>query len=331
VQFGSAQAVTQSGTWTVATNADGALSGGAAASKSFAVGGVYNSSPPSLTTGQQSAFLLDSTGNLLVSIQSSSGTNLNVNLSEISGSAVAVGASGVQRIAISGHSGITLDAILGAAVPASALLVGGSDGTDLRAIKTDASGNVSVIGTGTFAVQNTAATPAGSNVIGHVIADSGSTTAVTQATAANLNATIVGTGTLAVQNTAATPAGTNLIGQVSASNETSTVYSGTTALTPGFALISTASSGASSLVSAVASKKIRVLALSLVANGAVNVKFQSHVTPTDLTGLYYLAANGGIVLPYNPNGWFQTIAGEQLDINLSGSVAVGGCLTYVAV
>lgn len=58
------------------------------------------------------------------------------------------------------------------------------------------------------------ALPAGTNVIGHVIADSGSTTAVTQATAASLNATIVGTGTLSVQNTAATPAGTNAIGTV---------------------------------------------------------------------------------------------------------------------
>jgi len=73
--------------------------------------------------------------------------------------------------------------------------------------------------------------PAGTNVIGHVIADSGSTTAVTgnvtvvqptgtnlhvvldttsttavtQATAANLNATVVGTGTFAVQNTPVVP------------------------------------------------------------------------------------------------------------------------------
>lgn len=42
---------------------------------------------------------------------------------------------------------------------------------------------------------------AGSNVIGHVITDTGSTTAVTQATASNLNAAVVGTGT------AGTPAG----------------------------------------------------------------------------------------------------------------------------
>lgn len=40
---------------------------------------------------------------------------------------------------------------------------------------------------------------ASSAVIGHVITDSGSTTAVTQAAAASLNATVVGTGTFAVQ------------------------------------------------------------------------------------------------------------------------------------
>lgn len=54
----------------------------------------------------------------------------------------------------------------------------------------------------TNGVQVNAALPAGSNVIGHVIADSGSTTAVTQPTAGNLNATVVGTGTFAAQITA---------------------------------------------------------------------------------------------------------------------------------
>lgn len=57
----------------------------------------------------------------------------------------------------------------------------------------------------------TNALPAGTNVIGHVIADSGSTTAVTQATASNLNATVVGTGTFAVQATLA--AGATSIGK----------------------------------------------------------------------------------------------------------------------
>lgn len=60
---------------------------------------------------------------------------------------------------------------------------------------------------------------------------SGSTTAVTQATAANLNATVVGTGTLAVQNTAATPAGTNVIGHVITDTGSTTVVTGTVAVT----------------------------------------------------------------------------------------------------
>jgi hypothetical protein len=124
-------------------------------------------------------------------------------------------------------------------------------------------------------------------------------------------------------------AGSNLIGAVRAFLDVSTLYDGTTALTPKFATISTSSSGATSVVAAVASKKLRVLRLSLVANGAVNVKFQS--ASTDRTGLYYLGANGGWVEPFCPVGIFETAAGEALNVNLSGAVAVGGSLTYVEV
>lgn len=55
------------------------------------------------------------------------------------------------------------------------------------------------IGNSAFGI--TGAIPAGTNVIGHVVADTGSTTAVTQATATNLKAQVVGTGTFAVQCT----------------------------------------------------------------------------------------------------------------------------------
>jgi hypothetical protein len=117
-----------------------------------------------------------------------------------------------------------------------------------------------------------------------------------------------------------------------ASPETSTVYAGSTALTPSFAPIVASASGATTLVAAVSGKRIRVLALTLTGNGAVNIKLQSHVTPTDLSGLFYMAAQGdGLVLPFSPVGWCQTVAGEALDINLSAAVAVGGMLVYVAV
>lgn len=127
----------------------------------------------------------------------------------------------------------------------------------------------------------------------------------------------------------------NAAGQLSvasaASLESGTVYVGSSALTPQFATIVASSSGATQVVAAVTSKRIRVLYWELIANGTVNVKFQSHVTPTDITGLKYLVANTGINSGAVPWGTFQTIAGEALDINLSASVAVGGELVYVTV
>lgn len=89
-------------------------------------------------------------------------------------------------------------------------------------------------------------------------------------------------------------------------------------------------SATGTLVALVGGKSIRVIAAYLMASGTVNVKFQSHVAG-DITGLSYLIANTGLVLPYNPGGWFQSVSGEALDINLSAGIAVGGALTYMLV
>jgi hypothetical protein len=114
--------------------------------------------------------------------------------------------------------------------------------------------------------------------------------------------------------------------------DTSQIANGAASLTPKFAKISVSSSGANTIVAAVTSKKIRVLAWDIVANAAVNFKWQSHGTPTDLTGLYYMAGQGnGVARAFCPVGYFETLVGEALDINLSGAVAVGGVLTYVEV
>lgn len=120
---------------------------------------------------------------------------------------------------------------------------------------------------------------------------------------------------------------------LSVANDTSTIMNGASGvtLTPKFAAISASSSGNNTLVAAVASKKIRVLALWLTSNGAVNVKFQSGASGTDLTGLGYEAANTGIVLPFSPVGWFETASNTLLNANLSGAVAVGGSLVYIEV
>lgn len=111
---------------------------------------------------------------------------------------------------------------------------------------------------------------------------------------------------------------------------TDLVANGTATLTPKFAKITASASGNTSVVALVASKKIRVLQMVFTGNGAVNVKFQSNTT--DITGLTYIgAAGGGIAPPFSPLGLFETAAGEALNINLSGAVAVGGTLVYVEV
>lgn len=153
-------------------------------------------------------------------------------------------------------------------------------------------------------------------------------------------------GTVDVASLPTLPAGVNNIGDIdvatmpaaavttdaiSAALQTNAIMNSLTALTPKFQKITASSSGATTIVSAVTSKKIRVLSWSLVVNAAVNVKWQSHVTPTDITGLYYFAANGGIAAPFNPLGLFETVSGEALDINLSGAQAVGGALVYIEV
>jgi hypothetical protein len=102
-------------------------------------------------------------------------------------------------------------------------------------------------------------------------------------------------------------------------------------MSPKFAVISAGTSGNNTIVAAVANKKIRVLALTLSFSDAVNAKFQSGASGTDKTGLFYGTTNTQIVLPYNKLGWFETAASALLNLNLSGAVPVGGCLTYIEV
>lgn len=98
-----------------------------------------------------------------------------------------------------------------------------------------------------------------------------------------------------------------------------------------YAAIDVASSGDNTLVAAVAGKKIRVLSLYLVAAGAVTVRFESGAGGAALTGQSSLAANGGLVLPFNADGWFETAAATILNLELGGAVSVDGCLTYVEI
>ena len=96
-----------------------------------------------------------------------------------------------------------------------------------------------------------------------------------------------------------------------------------------FAAIAASSSGDNTVVAAQgASKKIRVFSLFLVCAGAITVRFESGAGGTALTGQMALAANGGMVLPHNPRGWFETDYDALLNLELSSAVSVAGGLDY---
>jgi hypothetical protein len=118
---------------------------------------------------------------------------------------------------------------------------------------------------------------------------------------------------------------------VQASAESSQMTAGGAVVTPKFAAIDAATSGDNTLLAAVSAKKIRVLALFLVAAGRVNVRFESGAGGTALTGQMNLVANTGFVLPYNPAGWFETGSNTLLNMELSAAISCDGSLVYIEV
>lgn len=80
---------------------------------------------------------------------------------------------------------------------------------------------------------------------------------------------------------------------------------------------SVALSGAGTVtIPAVTGKQIRLVALFGAATGAGTLQLKSHESATALTGAMNLAASGtpAVVLPYNPEGWAESVVSEGLDI-----------------
>lgn len=90
-------------------------------------------------------------------------------------------------------------------------------------------------------------------------------------------------------------------------------------------------SNSGTLVFGVPGKSIVVLSAWLVAANQVNAKFQTSTGPVDLTGAADCAQYGGFVLNFNAGGWFQTLPGDSLLLNLNQAIAVGGSLSYALV
>lgn len=99
-----------------------------------------------------------------------------------------------------------------------------------------------------------------------------------------------------------------------------------------FAVVAATTLGDNTLVASVTGKRLRVVSYVLVASGGANtVRFESGASGTALTGLMDVAADGQLVAPYNPEGWFQTAAAALLNLELAAGTSVAGHLSYVEV
>lgn len=132
------------------------------------IGGYYNSSPASLSSGQGGA------------VQMTADRNLFVNLNKVGGNAVVTGGS-------NGSLGVGGLAATGAALTGNPVLVAGSDGTDARNLSTDTSGRPIIVG----------AAGSGSAVAGNPVLMAGSdgTDARTISTNSSGQQVVVGAGT----------------------------------------------------------------------------------------------------------------------------------------
>lgn len=110
---------------------------------------------------------------------------------------------------------------------------------------------------------------------------------------------------------------------------------GTSSVTPAYAFANVnASSTDSSLVAAVAGKKIVVLAAYAVAGGtATDLTFNTKPSGsgTAISAKLANAANGGEILPFSPIGWFQTSTGEGLTVTTGSGSATGIGVVYLTV
>lgn len=99
-----------------------------------------------------------------------------------------------------------------------------------------------------------------------------------------------------------------------------------------YAAVSVGTIGVNTLVPGVTGKRIRVLALALVASGGINTAtLTSGTAGPALTDPMDLASDGQLILPWNPAGWGETTTGDRLALTLTAANTVAGLVTYVTV
>jgi hypothetical protein len=113
-----------------------------------------------------------------------------------------------------------------------------------------------------------------------------------------------------------------------AAMRTDVIFAGSVSCLPVHVLLSASSSSTVTIVAAQTSARMRVLSYVLVTNATGSVTFGSSTTA--LTGVMIFDPRGGLVVPFNPLGHFQTATGQPLTVT-TGDCRVAGHITYVPV
>jgi len=91
--------------------------------------------------------------------------------------------------------------------------------------------------------------------------------------------------------------------------------------------INVTTTGDNSIVALVASRLIKVFAINLSSTGTVTTEWRSNTTP--LTGGTPFEAREGYTIAVTPPAYlFATVAGQTLNLNLSGTIPVDGFVSY---
>ena len=87
-------------------------------------------------------------------------------------------------------------------------------------------------------------------------------------------------------------------------------------------------SATGTVITAVATKRLKVYAIKLVVSAAISVNFRDGAS-TGLEGAQAIAANGGYIESVNPPAFlFGTTAGNSLDLVISGTGTAAGRVSY---
>lgn len=337
------------------TNVQGSIGAGTAPADMVVGGGVYNSSAPSLTTGQSVAFQTDVNGNLKVNVVTATGISNSTSatgltgsgiMAEVTTSAQSLIAGNLNWLTIDANGYLKTDCVVGCtggggtsaadeatftAGTTNYTPVGGTYNTGTISLTSGQGGALrlttdrnlmtdlnEVAGTALGAPSNYGTSPGAVSVLG-VNAFVTNTVTANPGTPANWAVGATGSAVPANAHYSGAVSSGNLVGIIQADNS---------------AAINVSTATTTQLVALSSGKKIYVTSFDVVAGGTGNITFEygtgtaCGTGTTPLTGAYPLTAQSGLAQGIGLGPVLIVPAGNALCVLTSAAVQMSGSISY---